>query len=487
MDTLFLSDWLTARVAVSPDHLAVNYHHPDGQISTLTYRQLYDQAISMAYRLARMGVQAGDHVAVCLPNSVEYVILIHALVLLRAVLVPINTRLTPDEVHERVTQAQCRWLVNVERLAEIGSIPLPSDVNPLPHRERAFDLEALCAIVHTSGTSGRSKGVMLAYRQFFYSAMSSAYRIGTLPTDRWLCVMPLYHVGGLSIVFRAVLYGITLELAPKFDAEWVATILKREPITLVSLVPTMLYRLIQRMDASLTEKSFPALRLILLGGAAASPNLLAQARDLHLPIATTYGLTECASQVATHILSPDETPLGSVGKPLFMTEVRIVNQQGEEAPPDEWGEVIVRSPMVMNGYYNHPTATAQAIQDGWLRTGDIGYLDPHGDLWIVQRRSDLIITGGENVYPVEVETVLNQFPDMTESVVVGLDDAEWGQLVVAVVVSNDPQSLNLVELQQHARQHLAGYKVPRRWLVVDALPYNASAKVDRNAVKELFQ
>ncbi|MFZ4827517.1 MAG: o-succinylbenzoate--CoA ligase [Phototrophicaceae bacterium] len=484
MDALFLSDWLTATRAVSPDHLAVIYHETDGQIRRLTYRQLYDQAINMAYRLERMGVQQGDHVAVCLPNSMEYVVLIHALVQLRAVLVPINTRLTPDEAQERVTQADCRWLVDPQRLAEIHLMPLPNDVNPLPYRERAFNLEALCAIVHTSGTSGRSKGVMLAYRQFFYSAMSSAYRIGTSPTDRWLCVMPLYHVGGLSIVFRAVLYGITLELAPKFDAEWVHAVLKREQITLVSLVPTMLYRLIQRMD---TPNPFPALRLILLGGAAASPNLLAQARDLYLPIATTYGLTECTSQVATHILSPDETPLGSVGKPLFMTEIRIVNQQGEPALTNEWGEVAVRSPMVMNGYYNHPTATAQAIRDGWLYTGDIGYLDPHSDLWIMQRRSDLIITGGENVYPIEVETVLNQFPSITESIVVGLEDAEWGQLVVAVVVSNDPQSLNLVELQQHTRQHLAGYKVPRRWLVVDALPYNASAKVDRNAVKELFQ
>ena len=487
MDALFQSDWLTARVAVSPDLLAIIHHDLDGHVRTLTYRQLYDQAIDMAFRLEKMGVQTGDHVGICLTNSIEYVVLIHALIRLRAVLVPINTRLTAQEVQERVTQADCRWMIDQERLQEVLAMPIGDDMNRSVADECPFDLESLCAIVHTSGTSGNSKGVMLCFRHFFLSAMASAYRIGVMPDDRWLCVMPLYHVGGLSIVFRAVLYGITLELAPKFDAEWVSILLKREPITLVSLVPTMLYRLLQRLDASAESHPFSHLRLVLLGGAAATPQLLAQAQALHLPLATTYGLTECASQVATHIVSEGETPLGSVGKPLFMTEIRIVTTNNQILSPYEKGEVIVRSPMVMQGYYKNPSATTKAIQNGWLHTGDIGYLDDVGNLWIVQRRADLILTGGENVYPVEVETVLNQFPTITDAVVVGVDDAEWGQIVVAVVVSSDSETLNLVELQQHTRQHLAGYKVPRRWLVVDSLPLNASGKMDRNAVKEWFK
>jgi len=260
--------------------------------------------------------------------------------------------------------------------------------------------------------------------------------------------------------------------------------LDTHPITLISLVPTMLYRLLE------TRNSWPeTLRLALIGGAAATPDLVAKAQTANVPIATTYGLTEASSQVATMLPEGVAKKPGGVGKPLLFTNVDIVDENGRSLPPNEYGEIVVTGPTVMSNYfkpgknYQSPISNLQSS----FHTGDIGYLDDDGDLWIVQRRSDLIVTGGENVYPAEVEAVLKSHPAITNACVVGVPDAEWGQVVTAMVQLSPSSSLTEVDLLEFSKEQLAGYKQPRLILFAKEIPQTASGKVSRVEVEKMME
>ena len=422
-----------------------------------------------------------------------------------ATIVPLNTRLTPEEIVWQVSNTQCDfvltelayktialkivetntriYLTNGNRPdLKLSSLWTETGLQQPPVSPRPINLNDSFAIIHTSGTSGQPKGAVLTYNNIYQSAMASAYQIGVMPDDRWLCVLPLYHVGGLSILLRSMLYGTAVDLFPYFDVREINQRLTQEPITLVSLVPTMLHRLLEAQR----EPWNPKLRLVLLGGAAPSPELVQRCVDEGIPLATTYGLTEASSQVATATLEQVVKKPASVGKPLMFTQVRVIDGQGNEVPSNQIGEVIVKGPTVMKGYYNNADATAKTLRDGWLYTGDMGYKDDDGDLFIVQRRSDLIVTGGENVYPVEVENVIRQHPDVKEVVVVGLDDAEWGQRVAATIQLMDGKLVSSDKIIQFAREHLAGYKIPREIRFVNEFPQTGSGKIQRREVKKVF-
>ena len=492
-----MQDWLAARAQVSPQRTAII----EGE-QQITYQALDALAAHFAGRLAAAGVQPGDRLGVLLPNSTVHAALIHASARLGAVLVPLNTRLTADEIGWQLEKTAPRALIYDDAAAQTAAqLAAPGRVL-LAARDLAaaggqkqeagysrwatgeIRLDAPFAIIFTSGTTGRPKGAVLTFRNVFYSAMASAYRLGVLPDDRWLCVLPLYHVGGLSILIRSALYGTAVELHNGFDVDAVNHALRTHPITLISLVPTMLHRL---LEAGGGPQWRDTLRLVLLGGAAAPPDLIARCTAANIPVAATYGLSEAASQVATALPDAVRRKPGSVGKPLLFTAVRVVDEAGNPVPPGTVGEIVVSGPTVMPGYYGDDAATAQVLRGGALRTGDLGYLDEDGDLWPVQRRSDLIVSGGENVYPAEVEDVLRAHPAVKAICVVGLDHPEWGQQVAAAVVLHEGAALDAETLIAFGRQHMAGYKLPRRVRFVDALPQTASGKVRRDKVGELFQ
>jgi O-succinylbenzoic acid--CoA ligase len=469
-----------------------------------TYRQLNEAVAAMASQLTAAGVDTGSRVAALLPNRVEYVWLIHALARLGATLVPLNIRLTPEELRWQLDRAQCALLVcadtsEAQATALDGnrwrtiSVDPPTQpgvkalrkfrVDMAAGHHRPLDLEAIQGLVFTSGTTGRPKGALLTFANQLWGAAASAYRLGTDPLDRWLVCMPLYHIGGIAIIFRCCLYGTAVILQSGFEPPAVIRALQSQHISLVSLVPTMLQKLLEEHARALAASQ---LRCILLGGAAAPESLLARSLDLGLPVATTYGLTEATSQVATALPAAVRQKPGSVGKPLMFTQVRIVGEDGQALGPGELGEIIVSGPTVMRGYFGEPLATAETLVDGELHTADMGYVDPDGDLWIVQRRADLIVTGGENVYPAEVERVLTGHPNIAEACVVGLEDETWGQRVAAaVVIQSGVEQLSEQELVGYCRDHLAGYKCPRQIRFVTALPRTTSGKVVRNRVKQL--
>lgn len=428
----------------------------------------------------------GDKVGILLPDKYLFVVALLALMRLRVVSVPLNTRLTATELRWQVKDADCRLLICQ---AETRALAAELCHDPLELRQQSFtesqsehneygwmNLDDDFAIIHTSGTSGRPKAGVLTYGNVVQSARASAQMLGQLANERWLCVLPLYHVGGLSIILRSLIYGAAVEFGSSpFDAEETNRALSDHPITLVSLVPTMLQRL---LDAK-TRPWNPRLRLILLGGAAPSPELVQRCIVEKLPIATTYGLTEASSQVATALPELVYRKPGTVGKPLMSAQVRIIDERGDDAAPGVPGEALVKGETVMRGYYNDPAATDAALRDGWLHTGDIGYLDEDGDLFILQRREDLIVSGGENIYPAEVEDVLRKHPAVAEAVVLGLADASWGQVVAAVVELRTGQSASSDDIIAFSRQRLAGYKIPRRIAFLPSLPRTASGKIRR--------
>jgi O-succinylbenzoic acid--CoA ligase len=435
------------------------------------------------------------HWGLLAPNTPNALALVLAAQQNGAVLVPLNTRLTAAELAYQLQLTDCErlWCVPETRqlacqaaaglAVAVWLLPWPGECIqaalgvarlPLPQPD-------LAAIVLTSGTTGRPKAAMLTWANLRASADASAARLGAFTDDRWLLTLPLYHVGGLSIIYRALWSGFTVEPLPRFDLTTVQAACASTAPTLISLVPTMLTRL---LAAGWTAAS---LRLLLLGGAAASSSLCQQALAAGLPLALTYGLTEACSQVATALPAEVATHPQSVGKPLAGYTIAVRAETGQSLPANTPGELYLQSPAVFAGYYRDPAATAAVLQAGWLRTGDWGLLDDIGRLQVLDRRTDLIVSGGENVYPSEVENALLQHPSVQACCVVGLTDAEWGQRVAAGVVLTPDTTLTAQDLQGWLRQHLAGYKLPRQIFFLTALPLTATGKVARQVVRADLQ
>ena len=318
-----------------------------------------------------------------------------------------------------------------------------------------LDLDAVCCRILTSGTSGSPRPVDLTFGNHLWSAVGSAFNLGVEPTDRWLCCLPLDHVGGLSIVIRSVIYGTTAVVHDGFDPDRIATALEGDGVTLISLVATQLIRLLE------AQVDLLPLRAVLVGGGPVPEDALAEAIGRGATVVQTYGLTEAASQVTTLEPGQAQRKLGSAGRPLLTTHLRIQD-----------GEILVQGPTVAPGV---------ADEDGWLHTGDLGRIDDEGFLYVEDRLTDVIISGGENVLPSEVEEVLLRHPAIAEAAVVGRPDAEWQEAVVAIVVLRDGTGASGGELRAHCASELAAFKVPKRFEFVSDLPRTGSGKLIRRA------
>ncbi|HXH21116.1 MAG TPA: o-succinylbenzoate--CoA ligase [Dehalococcoidia bacterium] len=480
--SLTTPDWLRQRAAASPARTAIVSRE-----GTLSFADLDAAASGVAGRLRALGVKPGDHVALLAPNSAAFAKVVFGVMRAGAALVPLNTRLTDAELAWQLADSEPALLVAA------GGAPIPPSRCALATLEEVseaggeamgeagqFDLDALHSIIYTSGTSGRPKGAMLTYGNHLWNALGSAANLGVRDDDRWLACMPLFHVGGLSILLRGVLYGMTVEVHEGFDAARVNEALSGGDVTIVSLVATML----RRMLAAHEGAYHPRLRCVLLGGGPAPADLVQECLRRGIPVAPTYGLTEAASQVST--LLPEEAAAkpGSAGKPLLTVVLSIVREDGSAAPAGEAGEIAVRGPTVMAGYWRRPEATAAALRDGSLRTGDYGYLDSEGYLYVADRRDDLIVTGGENVYPAEVEAVLEAHAAVREAGVFALPDREWGQRVAAAVVLEPGAEAGAEALRAWCRERLAGYKAPRTFVFLPELPRTASGKLLRRELRE---
>ncbi|HEY8414685.1 MAG TPA: o-succinylbenzoate--CoA ligase [Thermaerobacter sp.] len=490
-----LPDWLARRAASDGQRLAV----VAGDLRW-SFAELDRRASAVARRLVALGVRPGDRVALLLPNAPEWAELLFGVGRAGGVLVPLNVRLAPAELAWQIGQVAPRLVIHapateglarsaleaapgagtfgcsVEELAAVPEVPGAGGPRPV-------DLDEPHTILFTSGTTGRPKAVVLTYGNLWWSAVGSALNLGIHQGDRWLANLPLFHVGGLSILVRSVIYGTTAVVHERFDPEAANRAVDEERVTLLSLVATTLARMLEARGA---RRFPPSLRAALVGGGPTPPALLERALRLGLPVAPTYGLTEAASQVTT--LPPWEAArkVGSSGRALLPTEVRI-DRDGQPAAPGEVGEILVRGPTVSPGWLAGPEGPLVSLvdEDGWLRTGDLGHLDEEGHLYVVDRRDDLIVSGGENVYPAEVEAALMSHPAVEEAAVVGVPDPVWGQVAVAVVRLKPGQAVSPEALVAHCEARLARYKRPRAVRIVEEpLPRNAAGKLQRHRLRE---
>jgi O-succinylbenzoic acid--CoA ligase len=472
----------------------------------ITYGVLAERVHGLVGALGAAGIRPGEVVALLAPPSAEGVVLIHALLDLGVVMLPLNLRLTEGELAAAIESARASRLVISEStqalgealagrtgcgLLRLGAQPggeveferlrVARAGEDHAHDGRREELRSRggALVLFTSGTSGRPKGALLSLGNLRTSAEASIALLGSREGDRWLLCMPLFHIGGLSVLIRSALAGTSVALHRRFDAAEVDAALDRDGITSVSFVATMLERVLAVRGARVAPE---ALRVVLLGGGPVAQATMARALALGFPLAPTYGLTEAASQVATRPPTarvPEPSDLAAGLEPLPGVEIRVVDASGNGVPSGTVGEIEVRGPTVMLGYLDDPEATKRAIRSGWLATGDLGRIDAAGGLCVLDRRTDLILSGGENVYPAEIESVLVEHPDVDEAGVVGVEDTDFGQRPRAFVVSKEGREVDRESVLAHCRERLAGFKVPVDLVILDALPRTASGKLIR--------
>jgi O-succinylbenzoic acid--CoA ligase len=447
----------------SPDHA---FLLAGGRIWTLG--ELADRSATFRLRLDER-IAPGARVAVRATNQVETVIALLAMMEEGRPFILIHPRLTGPEAAALVRDSEAEWLLEDAELVDLASEGPGAAVPPEPAPN------SILAMLYTSGTTGRPKGALLPRSAFVASAAASARNLGWVERDRWLLCMPLCHVGGLSILTRCLIARRTVVLHPRFDADTVLDSITRDGTTLLSVVPTMLSTLLEADRANTLAR----LRAILVGGAAAPFLLMEECARRGIPALATYGLTEACSQVTAQRLRSPPVSEPGCGQALPGTELRILGDNGQRLPPGAVGRIHIQGPTLMRGYWREPPL------QGWFDTGDFGSLDAEQRLHVAARRSDLIVTGGENVYPAEVEQALLDCPGVREALVFGVADDRWGQVVAGAIVSS--QDLRWDELRTRLEAQLAPHKRPRLLCRTESIPTTPSGKVDRRHAAEHFK
>ncbi|EIJ79353.1 O-succinylbenzoic acid--CoA ligase [Bacillus methanolicus PB1] len=487
-----IPNWLKKRTDLTPDRIAIHFRD-----SSITFRELFYLAVKTAGQLSEVGLKKGQFAGVLLRNHQDTVFILLALQMLGIKAVILNNRLTPEEIIWQLNDSHSSFLITEEAFdghineitGKINDLPIITKQNLFQKKGSSpeildeYHMNDVCTVMYTSGTTGHPKGVLQTYGNHWWSAIGSALNLGLFETDTWLCAVPLFHISGYSILVRSMIYGMTIVLHESFDEHETIKDIQKYNVTIMSVVSVMLKRMIN----SLRDKTFPeTFRCMLLGGGPAPLSLLEKCIEKGIPVFQTYGMTETASQIVT--LAPEYalSKLGSAGKALFPSEVKIVNSTGEKAAPFEEGEIYVKGPNVTIGYLNQDQGTKDSMQNGWLATGDIGYMDEEGFLYVLDRRQDLIISGGENIYPAEIEGVLLSHPDIIDAGVTGLPDEKWGQIPAAVIVRSRRSKLSEEEVISFCTEKLAKYKVPKKIIFVSELPRNAAKKLLRRKLPNLF-
>lgn len=474
----------------------------------LSYREVHENACRVAMNLAKRGVGKDDKVVLLMGNCVEFVYAFLGLGRIGAVVVPINPMLKLDEITYIASNADAETLITtpafVPLLSEIKrALPLVQHVFVLgeaaggaePFSALLEPVDEVCPIaadrhdaasfIYTSGTTGLPKGVILTHNNYIWNARMLEHLTAMRPEDRFLLVLPLFHVNAqVTSILAPVMAGADVLLMERFSPFAILPMIEKFRVTIMSAVPTI-YGLMCRMPNA--EKYDVTSIRFFATGAAPLPEEISNdvQRVLKRPLIMGYGLTEatCASAVAD---PRDPIKWNSTGSPLQYTCIRIVARDGVDVPVGDVGEILISGPTVMKGYYKNPEATAEVLKNGWLRTGDLGRFDQEGYLYVVGRVKDLIIRGGQNVYPQQVEDVISRIESVEECCVVGVDEPRWGQEILAVVKVREGHTLSEERVIEFCRENLAGYKCPKFVRMMDTLPKTATGKVRKIEVAQQF-
>ncbi|MFD4510879.1 class I adenylate-forming enzyme family protein [Streptomyces sp. NPDC058457] len=459
----------------------------DGQ-GSLTNTRLLQRVRTAARQLNDLGIGPGDVVALKLTNRIEFVVLLFAAWRLGATVTPVNPSMTDVEVIRQLKDSGARLLVaedGTETTAGLATLTVGelSDQVAEWHRAPHLDSSALALLIYTSGTTGVPKGVMLDHANIDAMVEMGRQSLQVGPSDRCLLILPLFHVNGIVVsVLTPLLAGASVVVAGgRFDPRGFFDLVERERPTFFSAVPTIYAMLAALPDDVRPDTS--SLRFGVCGAAPASAELLTRFEARYgFPLVEGYGLSEgtCGSTI-NPVAGPRRA--GTVGLPFPGQEIRIIDAEGGEVAPGTDGEVVVRGPNVMRGYLGRPDETAKVVVDGWLHTGDVGHLDTEGYLTLVGRSKDMIIRGGENIYPKEIEDVLTADRSVLEAAVIGVPDEKWGEVVVAYVQARPGSTVDTESLKALCARSLTGYKRPASFVVVEAIAKNAVGKIDKVSLR----
>ncbi|MBO9129273.1 o-succinylbenzoate--CoA ligase [Bacillus sp. 165] len=468
----------------------------------INYAELQKNVDKYAVYLKQLGVRKGDCVALSCQNSPEFVYSYFGVTQAGATVIPMNLMLTLKEIEYIFSDAKVKtWIIhrnifekiNIPEEKVIAALDLETLIvvdeeftDSIASNKQALEVQMyeddVCTILYTSGTTGKPKGVMLTHKNLLSNADSLIELFHVNQEDKFLCVLPFFHTFGFTVTILApLLAGATLVISETFNPKEVINNLNEEKITIFSGVPSMYVLLCKHIQKH--KLKFPHIRHGVSAGASLPMEIGRAFLDI-FPIAEGYGLTETAPTVTVNC-SNDVNKLGSVGLPIPGVEVKIVDDRGKALPTGIVGELVVKGPNVMKGYLNQPEATEEALVNGWLYTGDLARVDKDGFIYIVDRKKDLIITSGLNVYPREVEEVIYEHPDVFECAVVGVDEGTRGEVVKAFIVPKEEKTITKEDMLGFLKDKLASYKVPRIIEFTDSLPKNATGKILKRKIKDV--
>lgn len=480
---MYLNRWIESHAHIRPTKVAL-IDRVSGV--SYTYLDLYRSSRLQAYRLAGLGVKAGDRVAVYSQNRPEILELLLACGLLGACLVPLNWRLAPQELEKIVADCQPKLIfLEPELPCDLQGQNLLSlqTMAAEPIELPGVDPNTALAIFYTGGTTGVPKGAVLTHASMQWNAWNTIAGWGLSPEDIAPIFTPMFHTGGLNVMATPLLcLGGTLVLPGNFDAPKALEILEEEGCTLLFLVPTMFEML--RQVPGFGRSRVARVRKWISGGAPCPKTLFEAYWNEGLPLIQGYGLTEAGPNTFGVSFEDAQKRSGTVGVPLPGIEVRLLDGEGKEVPVGTAGELHVRGGHVMAGYWNRPKETSQVLKDGWLATGDLAYRDADGFYFICGRRKEMFISGGENVFPAEIEEVLLTHPNVAEVAVVGVAHPKWGEVGRAYLVLKNPQAHDEAEVVAHLQKELAKYKIPKEYVIMDSLPKSAAGKVLKRMLVE---
>ncbi|MGY0692834.1 fatty acid--CoA ligase family protein [Virgibacillus sp. FSP13] len=491
------------------------------QDNKTSYQELEGAVSKFASRLYELGYRKGDHIALVVGNSPYYVIGLYGALRLGAVVIPINPLYTPHELTYILKNGDVKAVITMDVLLDkfvaiADGLPdvshyiscetnpeITLEGSPLQTKLKSFtrlieegslefsaselDEDDMAIVLYTSGTTGKPKGAMLTHKNLYSNAKDVADYLTINGEDRVIAALPMFHVFCLTVALNAPLMnGGTVIIMPKFSPQEVFRITKEHQPTIFAGVPTMYNYLLQTakgMKAEGNKIDLDGIRLCISGGSAMPVALLKEfEKEFNVVVSEGYGLSEASPVTCFNPLDQPRKP-GSIGRNIVNVENKVVDEFGEEVEVGEVGELVVQGPNVMKGYYKMPEETAVTLKDGWLYTGDMARMDDEGYFYIVDRKKDLILVGGYNVYPREVEEVLYEHPSISEVAVVGTPDPDSGEAVISFVVANDP-SLTEEALHEFCESHLAKYKVPTKIVFLEELPKNTTGKILRKNLRE---
>ena len=506
----YLPDWLERRSKLSPKKVALVDLQNEGR--RITYQAWNQRVNQTAHFLAEcLGVRKGDRVAILAKNSVEYLDIWFSLMKIGGILQNLNWRLVPNELTELIQQASPtvfvydntqgefsemiasirKGLNNPPKMISIGE-PLSQGDHRIIERERfSEDLmptveltsEDPWVICYTGGTTGLPKGAVLSYRAVTANAVNTITSWGLSPEDTTILNAPLFHTGGLNVFTAPLIYlGGTSLVCREFDLEQTFDLLESGDVTVWFGVPTMF--IMMQNHPRWESADFSKLRFIISGGAPCPLPVFERFWEKGVDFKTGYGLTEAGPNTFWLPSGQVQEKPGAVGYPLMNVDVQLAGEPGQECEPGEVGELLIHGPHLFSGYWKAPEATEQAMHGGWLHTGDLAVRDEDGAFTIVGRSKDMIISGGENIYPAEIESVLHGHPAVAEAAVIGIPDEKWGEVGWAIIVLRPDAQVQEETFTDYCRPRLARFKIPKRFVFVDSLPKTGANKVDKKRLRE---